>query len=185
MPRHSKKRTSTKSPYRGISHHKICTVSSIDEEDNLILKIVGLGRCTTEMLENALGNKVDKVDNLNADSASAYQKFCKNHSITLNAIPSGKHSNGNINISKINGIHSQLETWLSKFKGVSIRHLQEYLDWFVFIYTMKKKFSLNKIKTESYNTIVLDNNYIKANDIVKLQIPIDLNIAYEEYQHQS
>ena len=70
-------------------------------------------------------------------------------------------------------------------KVVSIRHLQEYLDWFVYIYTMKKKFSLNKIKTESYNTIVLDNNYIKSNDIVKLQMPIDLNIAYAEYQHQS
>lgn len=38
----------------------------------------------TEMLENALGNKVNKADNLNADSASANQKFCKNHSITLN-----------------------------------------------------------------------------------------------------
>ena len=48
---------------------------------------------------------------------------------------------------------------------------------------MKKKFSLNKFKTESYNTFVLDNNYIKANDIVKLQIPIDLNITYAEYQH--
>ena len=52
--------------------------------------------------------------------------------------------------------------------------------------TMKKRFSLNKIKTESYNAIVLDNNYyIKANNIVKLQIPIDLNSAYAEYQHQS
>ena len=50
---------------------------------------------------------------------------------------------------------------------------------------MKKKFSLNKIKTKSYNTIVLDNNYIKANDIIKLQMPINLNIAYSEYQHQS
>ena len=128
MPRYSKKRTSTKSQYRGISHHKVCTVSSIDDENNLILKIVGLGRCTTEMLENALGSKVQKVNNLNADSASAYQKFCKDHKIKLNAVPSGKHSNGNINISKINGIHSQLETWLSKFRGVSIRHLQEYLD---------------------------------------------------------
>ena len=106
------------------------------------------------MLENAQGNKVNKVYNLNADSVGAYQTFCKNHSITLNAIPSGKHSSGNIHILKINEIHSQLETWLSKFKGVSIRHLQEYLDWFVFVYTMKKKFSLNKIENESYNTIV-------------------------------
>jgi len=185
MPRFSKKRTSTSSPYRGISHHKVCTVSSIDENDNLVLEIVGLGRCTTEMLEYALGDKVEDVDNFNTDSASAYQKFCKNHNIELNAIPSGQHSNGKINISKINGIHSQLETWLSKFRGVSIRHLQEYLDWFVFIFTMKRKFSLNKIKTESYNTVVLDNNYIKSNDILKISLPIDLNVAYSEYAHQS
>ena len=36
MPRLSKKRTSIHSPYRGISHHKVCVVSSIDESDNLI-----------------------------------------------------------------------------------------------------------------------------------------------------
>ena len=185
MPRFSKKRTSTKSPYRGISHHKVCTVSSIDENNNLVLEIAGLGRCTTDMLENFLYNRVDDVDNFNADSASAYQKFCKKHNINLNAIPSGKHSEGNVNISKINGIHSQIETWLSDFRGVSIRHLQEYLDWFVFIFTMKRKFNLNKIKTESYNTILLDDNYIKSSDIFKKELPIDLNIAYSEFQHQS
>lgn len=185
MPRFSKKRTSTKSPYRGISHHKVCTVSSIDENNNLVLEIAGLGRCTTDMLENVLYNRVDDVDNFNADSATAYQKFCKKHNINLNAIPSGKHSEGNVNISKINGIHSQIETWLSDFRGVSIRHLQEYLDWFVFIFTMKRKFNLNKIKTESYNTILLDDNYIKSSDIFKKELPIDLNIAYSEFQHQS
>lgn len=185
MPRYSKKRTSTKSPYRGISHHKICTISSIDEENNLILEIAGLGRCTTEMLEKVLDNRVQDVSEFNTDSATAYRKFCKKHNIKLNAVPSGKHSNGDINISRINGIHSQLESWLTKFKGVSIRHLQEYLDWFVFIYTMKKRFSLSKIKTESYNTIILDNNYIKTIDIVKRKIPIDLGVAYGEYAHQS
>ena len=185
MPRYSKKRTSIKSPYRGISHHKVCTVSTIDEYDNLILKIVGLGRCTTNMLEDALGDNVSEINNFNTDSATAYRKFCKKHNINLHAVPSGKHSDGEINISRINGIHSQLEIWLTKFKCVSIRHLQEYLDWFVFIFTMKKKFSLNKIKTESYNRIVLDNNYIKANDIVKLEMPIDLDIAYAEFKYQS
>ena len=49
MPRYSKKRTSITSPYRGISHHKICVVSSIDENNNLLLEIVGLGRCITDM----------------------------------------------------------------------------------------------------------------------------------------
>lgn len=146
MPRYSKKRTSTSSPYRGISHHKVCVVSSIDENDNLLLKIVGLGRCTTDMLKNSLGQKLKNAKSVNADSASAYQDFCKEYNLILNAIPSGFHSDGIFNISEINGIHSQLETWLSKFRGVSTRHLQEYLDWFVYIFTMKKRFLLGYVK---------------------------------------
>jgi len=185
MPRYSKKRTSINSQYRGISHHKICVVSSIDEYDNLLLKIVGLGRCTTEMLKASLGKKICNAKSVNADSASAYQEFCHEYNLTLNAIPSGFHSNGIFNISEINGIHSQLENWLTKFKGVSTRHLQEYLDWFVYIFTMKKRFMLNKIKTEAYSKILINNNYIKAKDIFNIAMPIDLNIAYAEYINQS
>ena len=185
MPRYSKKRTSISSPYSGISHHKICVVSSIDENDNLFLKIVGLGRCTTKMLNDSLGTKLYNATAVNADSASAYQEFCKKYNLELNAIPSGFHSSGIFNISEINGIHSQLETWLNKFRGISIRHLQEYLDWFVYIFTMKKRFMLNKIKTESYSNLLINDNYIKSKDIFNIKIPIDLQIAYAEYANQS
>ena len=185
MLRYSKKRTSTTSPYSGISHHKICVVSSIDENDNLLLEIVGLGRCTTDMLKDSLGLKLNNAISINADSASVYQEFCNEYKLTLNSIPSGFHNDGIFNISEINGIHSQLETWISKFRGISTRHLQEYLDWFVYIFTMKKRFLLNKIKTESYSKILIDNNYIKSNDIFKVKMPIELNIAYAEYLNQS
>ena len=185
MPRYSKKRTSVSSPYRGISHHKVCVVSSIDENDNLLLKIVGLGRCTTNMLKDSLGKKINNAKSIVADSASAYQEFCREYKLTLNAIPSGFHSDGIYNISEINGVHSQLEVWLKKFRGISTRHLQEYLDWFVYIFTMKKRFLLNKIKTESYSTLLIDNNYIKSKDIFKVEMPINLNVAYAEYINQS
>ena len=69
--------------------------------------------------------------------------------------------------------------------GVSTRHLQEYLNWFVYIFTMKKRFMLNKIKTESYSNIIINDNYIKANAIFSVQMLIDLNIAYAEYINQS
>lgn len=185
MPRYSKKRTSKGNGIRGISHHKVCVVSSIDENDNLILKIVGLGRCTTNMLKESLGKRLDNAKSINADSASAYQDFCEEYNLVLNAIPSGFHSNGIFNISEINSIHSQLETWLRKFRGVSTRHLQEYLDWFVYIFTMKKRFMLNKIKTESYSNLLIDNNYINSMDIFNIAMPIDLNVAYSEYINQS
>lgn len=185
MPRFSKKRTSTSSPYKGISHHKVCVVSTLDEYDNLILNIAGLGRCTTNMLEDCLNEKIEFVHTLTSDSASAYQEFCKKHCIKLQTVPSGFHSDGMINIAQINGVHSQLETWLSKFRGVSIRHLQEYLDWFVYIFMMKKKFILNKLKTESYQYVILDNHYIKSDEIFSIDLPINLDIAYAEYSHQS
>lgn len=86
-------------------------VSSIDENDNLLLEIVGLGRCTTDMLKNSLGVKLDNARSISADSASAYQEFC------------------------------------SKYKLIT--------------------------------------NYIKSNDIFKINMPIDLNIAYAEYINQS
>ena len=136
--------------------------------DNLLLEVVVLGRCTTKMLKDSLGSKLKNAKSIISDSASAYQDFCNEYKFELNAIPSGFHNNGIFNISEINVIHSQLETWISKFRGIATRHLQEYLDWFVYIFTMKKRFLLNKIKTESYSKILIDNNNIKSNDIFKV-----------------
>ena len=46
---------------------------------------------------------------------------------------------------------------------------------------MRKKFELKKLKLESYRNVIIDNNYIKSNNIFKLPMPIDLTIAYAEY----
>lgn len=57
--------------------------------------------------------EICKTKNSNSKVISNHkceETFYKNHNINLNAIPSGKHSEGNINISKINGINSQIET---------------------------------------------------------------------------
>ena len=45
--------------------------------------------------------------------------------------------------------------------------------------------NLNKIKTESYSNIVINNNYINSNKIFSIDMPIDLNLAYVEYANQS
>ena len=78
-------------------------------------------------------------------------------------------------------VNFQLEVWLSRFRGESTKHLQEYLNWFTYIFIMKKRFNLNKLRTESYSNIIIDNNYINLNEIFSMEMPIDLNIAYAEY----
>ena len=42
------------------------------------------------------------------------------------------------------------------------------------------------MENNNYTTkILIDDNYIKSNDIFKVKMPIDLNIAYAEYLNQS
>lgn len=50
---------------------------------------------------------------------------------------------------------------------------------------MKKRFMLNRIKTESYSKLLINDNYIKSNDILKIEMPIDLNVTYAEYLNPS
>ena len=184
MPRFSKKRKS-KSSLNGISHHKVCVIGALDENDNLILKIGGLGKGTNDMLENCLGKKVKKVKEITSDSASTYIKFCQKHKIILHQIPSGFNSDGIENLSEINNVHSQLKTWLAKYRGVSTRHFQEYLYWFAYLYMMLKKYESKKLQIKNYKDILTCKTHIKSRDICKIELPVDPMIAYAEYHHQS
>lgn len=180
MPRKSKKRGSL-SVLKGISHHKLCVIGAVDEYDNLILQIGGLGKGTTEMLENCLNGKVDNVSSITADSATAYLKFCKDRNINLNRIPSGSFSNGTENLAEINNIHSQLSNWITKFRGISTRHFQNYLNWFTYLFIMLKKFEIDDLKIANYKTIILEQNHIQSMNICKSDMPINPLVAYTEY----
>lgn len=182
MPRLSKKRSSSGSA--GISKHSICVLTLKDDKDNLLLEIGGLSRVSNKMLEDNLNNRIEENSTLTTDSASAYQKFCKDNKLIHIAIPSGRYAdnNGN-NLADINGVHSQLEIWMSKFHGISTRHLQSYLDWFTYIFIMLKKFEHYKLESQMCKNIIPDTNYIKSLNIFKKEFPIDLYDAYGEYHY--
>lgn len=109
MPRYSKPRTSKGTTARGISSHRVCIESAIDEFDNMFLEIVGTGPITSDMVKKSLGEKLDNVKKLVTDCKSSYEK-----------------------LANINSLHSGLATFLSSFRGVSTKHLQSYLDWYTF-----------------------------------------------------
>lgn len=182
MPRTSKKRASTSK--RGLSNHKICVVSAIDENDNLIIKLTGLGQATINMLKDTFNKRVEKASTFITDSKSSYIKFCEEFGINLKQIPSGRYTTKDyFNIANINNIHSQIEVWLQKFRGVSTKHLQKYLNWFSYILMMKRKYESGELETNLYKEVITNNNYIKANDISSAEFPVDLKLAYGKYQY--
>ena len=73
MPRASKKRTSHGTSKRGISSHKICATSGIDENDNIFFETAGTGSVTSEMIKNTVVPKLDNTNLVITDCKSSYE----------------------------------------------------------------------------------------------------------------
>jgi transposase-like protein len=180
MPRYSKKRTS--SAFRGISHHKVCVVTANDSQDNMLFEISGLGVETTEMLMKHK-DRFESGSTLVTDSKRTFDKFASEKNMKHNYIPSKFYkSDSGHSLATLNGLHSELKTWLKKFKGVSTKHLQGYLDLFRYLKHLKYKIEYEKRISETYRFSIPSNMKVLINDIYNEDMPIDLKAAYSEYK---
>lgn len=183
MPRMSKKRTSKGTSIRGISHHKVCIITGIDEEDNMVLKIAGLGRETIEHYQ-IINKQIINPELLITDQAWGYTTYAKQLNCKLDQISTGCHksSNGN-DLNVLNGIHSELKLWLKKYHGVSTRHLQGYLNMFVFKKMLSYKFERNERLFNAYILSLPSETSLFVRNICNQPFPIDLFSAYGEYHY--
>lgn len=182
MPRISKKRSS-RSKLKGISHHKVCIVSAIDENDQLLFKVAGLGKETISYYHQITPN-FNRVNQLIGDNFWGFTTLGEELNCDVDLIPSGftVSNNGN-DINNLNGLHSELNTWLRKYRGVSIRHLQGYLNMFIFIKQLKYEIERKAMKYVAFIRSLINNAKLKNKEICNLTLPIDLKVAYGEYHY--
>lgn len=181
MPRISKKRSS--SAYRGISHHKVCIMSAVDDNDNMFFEIVGLGPETNEMLES-IEYKIKNCKVLVSDGKFAFETFCKKINCINEIVKSGTYKNEHgYDLNAINGLHSELKTHLKNRRGVSIKHLQGYLDMFLFKKLLNYTVENSDKDIYTYNKSVPNQTKQYIKDIFKKALPIDLYEAYNEYNY--
>lgn len=184
MPRFSKSRSSNGGSKRGISDHQVCIASAIDEYDNCFLEIVGTGPITKEQVEKVFDGRIEQVKTFVTDCKSSYEKFVKKKNIKLEQIKSGTYVNSNgYNLANINSLHSEWSTFLSRFKGVSTKHLQHYLDWFCFqklidYTTQILNQPLVMMKTSMANKCNIDSSNIFDNSS-----GIDFQLVYTDYHY--
>ena len=178
MPRASKKR-GTASVKRGISDEQVCVLCALDTSDNIVMKIIGQGNPTIKEIQQGLGQRLIPESILVTDSKSAYIEFSKQNNVKLIQIPSGFHTLDTYNLSSLNSLHSDIKQWFRKFRGVSTRHLQKYLNWYRYMkrlnYTTEYQYQL--FKTFRYSA----SQYIeeKTQLISKANFPIDIYRAYQ------
>jgi len=181
MSRMSKKRTS--SAKRGISNHKVCVFTAVDDNDHTLIEIAGLGPESIDMLKQ-FEDRFEEKSLLVTDSKSSYIQFASSKKMILDQIPSGfRVSNNGNNINTVNGLQSQLRTFLSPFRGVSIRHLQGYLNLFRYYKNLKYTTPYAEMNNKTYCYAMPHFTQLIIEDIYKKKIPIDLFKAYGEYKY--
>lgn len=186
MPRASKPRSSKGGSKRGISNHQVCIASAIDENDNCFMQIVGTGPITSEQVKDVYKNNMSNCKLLITDCKSSYEEFAKEKSIHLEQVKSGTYVNNNgYNLAEINSFHSEFETFMAPFKGVSTKHLQGYCDWFCF-----RKFINYTVETLKHKTYLMNQSIIQIISIFRSnvyfpQCVIDFNFVYAEYNYHA
>ena len=181
MPRYSKTRTST--TYRGISNHKICILCAVDDSDNMVFKIAGTGKENTIMLEN-FSKYIEKPETIVCDMNHALVTFAKKYKdVNVELVKSGTYANENgYSLSEINKLHAEIELDLTKRKGVSLRHLQGYLDMFWFKKMLTYTIEYKDRPSELFNKSISQYTKLYIKDIFLKAMPIDLIKTYADFQ---
>lgn len=184
MPRHSKHRTSKGSSTRGISGHKVCIESAVDENDTMFLEIVGTGPITSNMVKASLGQKLGNVSKLTTDCKTSYESLAKEKHLNLKQVKSGRYSDDEGNsLANINSIHSGLTTFLSIFRGVSTKHLQGYLDWYTFDKYLNYSFNEVQQNNALLKVSFTNSTDLNINNAYDNHSNIDLNEVYSDYHY--
>lgn len=179
MPRKSKQ-SGSQNLKIGTNKELSCVVVAIDENDNLIIKVVGNGPASTEMIEKALNGKIEPNSILVTDSKSSYIKFAEHNNLILKQIPDGLHkTKDGYSIGEVNEITSELETYINSIKrGVSTKHLQQYCNFIKYKKILKYTYEYLDRNKEMYKDAVILTNTLTNDDISKMEMPFPINDVF-------
>ena len=182
MPRKSKKRTSHGAKTRGISRHKVCITSGIDENDNMFFKVAGNSNITSAMIKNTVLPRIGNSTKIITDCKSSYESIAKENLWNLKQIKSVTYTDDeNNNLANINSLHQQLSLYLSNFRGVSTKHLQEYLDLFCFLKYLNWTVEYDEQLREFKRIICTKDTKITYENVCENYSIFDFRKVYADY----
>ena len=174
MPRPSKHRGKKNASIysrhlRGVvSNHKVCLVTAITENDNILFKIEGLGSESCDKY-NHFKNHFVKYSAIISNDKPCIQIFANNNQMSTDVKPSLANqkrytiSSGSI-VSSVNELHTEAKEMIRYKKGISTRHLQAYLDWLVFRKRLRYTLDMRKWKDDIYGDNEREDSVDKYRD---------------------
>lgn len=169
MVRKSKKRGSSDRK-RGLSNDKLCIMTAVDENDNMFFQLTGVGRENIQKYRHVY-HFIENPSLIVSDQAWGYTTMAKELDCELDQIGMNCHKTlkGN-GLSELNQLHSEFKIYISRFKGVSLNHLQGYMDFFVFLKTLNYKFDYHEGIQKLYIDSICSNTKLLNSEICNMNI---------------
>ena len=131
---------------RGLSRDQVAVGTALDRLGNLKIGLICTGRLQYPALKRFYEGHISANSTLCTDSAHGYATLSEELHLNHIKIESGKRKKDIYHIQHINSLHSRLKAFMSDFKGVATKHLQNYLYWFKFIELFKSERESIKIE---------------------------------------
>lgn len=131
---------------RGLSRDQVAVGTALDRLGNLKMGLICTGRLQYPALKRFYEGHISANSILCTDSAHGYATLSDELHLNHIKIESGKRKKDIYHIQHINSLHSRLKDFMSDFKGVATKHLQNYLYWFKFIEIFKSERESIKIE---------------------------------------
>ncbi len=164
MPRRAHKRGNS-THLRGLSHEKVCVPCAVNRNGLSIAKATNTGKIATKNLHAVYDNRIASGSVMVTDLMNSYKRFTNANGIDLIQLKGGRAKKGIYNIQRVNSYHNELKLFMSRFKGVSTKHLNNYLIWHNFI-NYAPESEIDK-RTILMRFVFTQNIVIKVEDISK------------------
>jgi transposase-like protein len=178
MPRKSKRRGHGSAGHM----HKVCVIFAIDEFDSFVGLVAGIGDETREKAD-AMLPFLAGCETLVTDERSCYEAFARDNGfrhVQIKGIAGHSNEDGET-MNEVNGLMSEFETWLARFRGVSSKHLQGYVDRFL----LQKALSYAKEAMDrpgaELSRLLKTKSVILCREILSKAMPFDVKEAYGKW----
>lgn len=164
---------------RGINDSLVCVNTSMDEYDHIKIRMAHLNRETIGDYKDILkGN--DDIHHITSDGFLGIESLAKELNIPISIVKSESYkSDDGYDLSEINEFHNEIKKMIKKTNGVSIRHLDGYLNMVIFRKHMTYRYKESERLYRSYERSYISNINITNFEIYKKAIPIDLSPLYK------
>lgn len=114
---------------RGLPRERICVMTGVNDSNETFLEVTGRGALSRERAMDALRGRIAAGSVVATGRAAAYVGVLAELEVAAHAANDPMDRSGGT-INRINTVHSLLGAFMEPFKGVSTKHLGDYLTWF-------------------------------------------------------